>query len=236
MRPAPRAAADPNPSLQSTYSPSKVVRLLGGWTAVEAEASGLDVAERLGPWLNAFDAIGLQAAQQAVRAIQSPAPGRRSLTPAREAANLAQDLQRLRQRLADAIAQPVDDDGTLAVWQHRQQKLQRDMEQLIDPLRDHARQVLARASTGLRQLAALDAALEQALASRTHKALPAIGALLDRRYKELRRDGATAEDPQAWLERFRDDWRQALLAELDLRLEPVAALAAALHEHTRNLE
>jgi hypothetical protein len=39
---------------------------------------------------------------------------------------------------------------------------------------------------------------------------------------------AQAGDPG--LQAFRQDWRDALLAELDLRLEPVAGLLAALNK------
>jgi hypothetical protein len=42
--------------------------MLGDWTPVDMDASGMDVAERLGLWINAFDAIGLQAACRAQRA------------------------------------------------------------------------------------------------------------------------------------------------------------------------
>jgi hypothetical protein len=193
----------------------------------------MDVAERLGLWLNAFDAIGLQSAQQAIRAIQAPAPRRASDRSRPDA--LAADFQRLRTSLAKAIAQPVEDDGTYAAFQQRHQKLQRDMEQSIGPFRDHVRQVLGRASGTLRQLAALDAVMEQVLAAREQKVLPAIGATLETRFRQLR---AAAHDDDAtdWPAAFRNDWQQVLLAELELRLEPVAGLLDALHNESKNRE
>jgi erythromycin esterase-like protein len=221
--------------LQSTFSHSKLVRVLGQWTPVDADAPGMDVAERLGLWLNAFDAIGLQASQQAIRSIDTPVSRKPSHARLQPADSLAEDVQRLRATLAKAIAAPVEDDGTFAAFQQRQLKLQRDMEQMVAPLRDHARQVLAQASTSLRQLAALDAAMEQALATREQKALATIGALLDRRYKDLRRVHKQ-DDDTSWLATYRAEWQQALLAELELRLEPLAGLVAALHNESKNQE
>jgi hypothetical protein len=220
--------------LQSTFSSSRLARLLGAWTPVDAEPSGMDVAERLGLWLNAFDAIGLQAAHQTIRAIRAPAP-RRAADRSR-ADTVGNDFQRLRATLAKAIAQPIEDDGTYTAFQQRHHKLQRDMEQAIGPFRDHVRQMLGGVSARLRQLAALDAVLEQALAGREQKVLPAVGAALQRRFKQLRADAPQDGAQGDWLHAFREDWQQALLAELDLRLEPVAGLLDALHNESKNRE
>jgi hypothetical protein len=220
--------------LQSTFGSSRLARLLGAWTPVDADASGMDVAERLGLWLNAFDAIGLQSAHQAIHAIQSALPSRPAQRSPDQA--VAADFQRLRATLAKAIAQPVEDDGTVAPWQQRHQKLQRDMEQTITPLRDHVRQVLGRRSARLRQLAALDAALEQALAAREQKVLPAIGAALESRFQQLRAAAPLEGEAGEWTAAFRNDWQQVLLAELELRLEPVAGLLDALHNESKNRE
>ncbi|MBA2963849.1 MULTISPECIES: DUF3348 family protein [Ramlibacter] len=222
--------------MQSTFSSSRLVRLLGEWTPVDTEPPGMDVAERLGLWLNAFDAIGLQAAHQSIRAIEAATPRERAGAAGPAAGTLAGDLQKLRATLAQAVAQPVEDDGTLAPYQQRHQKLQRDMEQLIPPFRDHARQVLGRASPRLRQLAALDAVLERALAAREQKVLPSVGTHLQRRFQHLRRTQPQDAEPGAWLDTFRQDWRQALLAELDVRLEPVAGLVDALNNPSKHPE
>jgi hypothetical protein len=222
--------------LQSTFSSSRLVRLLGVDRRPLAEPAGMDVAERLGLWLNAFDAIGLQAAHQSIRAIDAAAPRERSGAAAPRPDSLAGDLQKLRASLAQAIAQPVDDDGTLAPFQQRHQKLQRDMELQIAPLRDHVRQVAGRASPRLRQLAALDAVLERALTAREQEVLPTVRAHLQRRFQHLRRTQPQDAEPGAWLDTFRQEWRQALLAELDVRLEPVAGLVDALHNPTTHPE
>jgi hypothetical protein len=214
----------------------------------------MDFAERLGLWFNAFDAIALQAAHQSIRSVKTAAAGVPDAPPARVRSSPAQDLQQLRATLAGAIAQHVADpvdgaDPGYAPFHQRHLKLQRDMEQTIGALRDHVRQVLGRVSPALRQLATLDAALEQVLAPREQLLLPTVGTLMQRRFEQLRlehrqaleaagqSDAPTlARQPGDWLEAFGKEWRQVLLAELDLRLEPVAGLIAALGNESKNQE
>lgn len=207
---------------------SPLVRLLGAWHPVDAQASGADFAERLSVWLNAFDAIGLQSAQQAIRAV--PAPARPSAAQLAQARALSGDLQRVRSVLAHAIAQDTPAlraaDAGYAAFHARHAELQRQMDLMLNPLRLRARETLSRVSGRLRQLAVLDAAMEQVLAKREQALLPALPALLKQRFAQLQ----AAPQPDAagsWLDAFRQEWRQALLAELDLRLAPVAGLVEA---------
>jgi len=225
--------------LRSDINRPKLVRLLGACGSAPAAPAGTDFAERLGRWLNAFDAVNLQAAHQSIRAIRAAAP--RNLVSSRSSSPqaLAEDLQRVRATLAQAIAQdpvpfaipklarrapgdttalPTVVDAGYAPYQQRHLKLQRQMEQLVAPLRDHVREVLSQSSPGLRQLAALDAALDPVLTRREQLHLPAVAPLLQRRFEALARDH----------EAFRREWTEVLLAELDLRLDPVAGLIAAL--------
>jgi len=192
----------------------------------------MDFAERLSLWFNAFDAINLQALHQGIRGIQAAAPA-----PARNArgartANLDEDFRQVRGVLAKTINDgPLaqDDASTYTAWQRRHLELQRQMEQMVGVLREHAREVLAQKSARLRQLATLDAALEQLLVRREQALLPRVAGLLQQRFKQLR----TAAD-EDWQETFGREWRQALLAELDLRLEPVAGLIDALRNEWNN--
>ncbi|WP_168109554.1 DUF3348 family protein [Ramlibacter lithotrophicus] len=237
--------------MQSTFSSSRLVRLLGEWRPLAAEAPGMDFAERLSLWLNAFDAIGLQAAHQSIRAVTAPAPASREATaaPRGQSSLLEADLQRARAALANAIAQdPLPDpDAGYAPYRQRHAELQRHMEQMIGPLREHVRQTICRRSARLRQLAALDAALEQWLAPREQGVLPTVAAIAERRFDRLRRehrqaidasgapdDPARWREPGGWLHAFERDWRLALGAELDLRLEPVAGLVEACNNEAEH--
>lgn len=233
--------------MRSNFSSSRLVRLAGDWAPVDTPPSGMDFAERLSLWLNAFDAIGLQAAHRSIRAIQAVAPGKlphpRSALPGA----LEEDVRRVRSTLAKAIAQDPPPDAGYSVYLQRHLELQRQMELMIGPLRDHVRQSLSRVSPGLRQLAALDAVLEQVLAPREQLLLPTVPSLVERRFEQLRLahrqaleaagqedDPALWRQPGGWLDLFGKDWRQALLAELDLRLEPVAGLIEALSNELKN--
>ncbi|RYY91630.1 MAG: DUF3348 family protein [Comamonadaceae bacterium] len=219
--------------LRSSFSQSSLVHLLGAWAPAEAPASGMDVAERLSLWVNAFDAIRLQSAQQAIAGIRTAAAGK----PAAGRQDLAEDVRRVRSVLARAIAQEVDVDADgYAPYRRRHQDLQRQMELMIGPLRDHVRQALSRMSPALRQLAAMDALMEELLAPRAHALLPTAAALVERRFLQLQLQqqhlddsgGGSDDAGDRWRKDFENDWRQALLAELDLRLEPVTGLVEAL--------
>lgn len=254
--------------MRSSFSSSPLVRTLDAWTPAEPEPSGLDFAERLSLWVNAFDAIRLQAAHQQVASLRSAPAPRPAVSAARQAKALADDVQRVRGVLARAIAQDPDPlaaspaalvdprrlvrtpaqptqgaaaaDPGYAPWRQRHQELQRQMDLMIPPLRDHVRQALAQGSPRLRQLAILDAAMEQVLAPREQALLPGVGVRLERRFKQLRAQhmdaaepatedaAAAARRPGGWLDLFGKDWRQLLLAELDLRLQPVTGMLEAL--------
>ena len=115
--------------------------------------------------------------------------------------------------------------------------LQREMDAAVGSLRAKVRQTLATASPALGQLVALDAALAQILADRERRLLATVPALLEKRFAQLFKahqqalaDAGQVDDPAAWmrpgawLANFRDELRAVLLAELDLRLQPVMGL------------
>ena len=220
--PPPGVAGD---GLRSDFSSSSLVRLLGDWAPVQAD--GMDFAERLGLWLGAFDAMRLQAALQPQRPGHGAAPA-----PAERQA-LAEQLQRVRAALAHAIAQDPEAlagadpaEAALAPFQRRHADLQRHMAQMIAPLREQARALLARGGPAGAELASLDAALQAVLAAREPQHLAGVPTLLARRHQALKPAG------EAGMSTFREDWRRALLAELDLRLEPIHGLLEALNHET----
>ncbi|MEX1167680.1 MAG: DUF3348 family protein [Hydrogenophaga sp.] len=134
---------------------------------------------------------------------------------------------------------PLDPVAELAMLNQRYGEQQRRMEMSIDALRAHARQVLSQASPGLARLAALDAVMEQMLGEREQHALSTVPAFLKKRFEQLRREAAAeaetllGETPNpsqqlTWLAQLATEFQQALLAELDLRLLPIAGMAEAL--------
>jgi hypothetical protein len=238
--------------LNPAFASTPLVRLLSQWTPAAAPDAGADMGERLAQWVSAFDAISLHTAHRAIQAMgpaatRVPAPGRRLVPPAA----LARDFAQVRDQQARAIAQApaLPNEFTYAPYKRRHLELQRQMGLAVDALRQRVRDALAQHSPALHQLAALDTAMDKVVAPREQALLPVAITVLERRFGQLQaahlkvlNDARQAlpeasdmpEDdpmhwrrPGAWLHSFEQDWQQALRAELDLRLEPVAGLIEA---------
>lgn len=160
----------------------------------------------------------------------------RSLDATRAAAQaraVIDEYSRLRADLARSMAQ---DDlflaeatagvaGDMSPWRQRYRMHQRSLEERIGPLRARVRDALSHASPALGRLAALDAVLDRALAAHERQLLSALPAWLDRS-ADAQADSAPPPDPLGSGLALRD----ALRAELDLRLLPVEGMIAALGE------
>ena len=218
------------PALPSTtfHSPP-LIRWLAGLGLVDVAPSPQSAAERWSPWLGWADAIQLSAAL-------SGAPSARTDgTPpdlgALERA-LAQDCERVRSDLAqaieaDAMLASASAAGAEAAWadfRNRYATHQRAMDARIAPLRARARAALAAASADLGRLAELDAVLDSALAARARQLLSTVPAGLDRHFRRSRQAGA----PGNGLDELAPPLQRALLAELELRMQPVEGLRDAL--------
>lgn len=211
-------------------------------------------AQRLSQWLEWTDAVALSGALKAPVAAAPPAsPSSEASAAAAEAA--AHEVARVRAALAQAITQDgaaapasppargaavrAGPDGT-DFASHRQRCLahQHRMQTRIAALRARLRAALEHsASPALARLAAVDAVMEQALDTHEQTLLARIPALLERRFQRLRAahgdaGSGAADDPRraepAWLATFTHDLNAVLLAELDLRLQPVEGLLEAL--------
>ncbi|OYU97923.1 MAG: hypothetical protein CFE45_18480, partial [Burkholderiales bacterium PBB5] len=136
----------------------------------------------------------------------------------------------VRRELARAIGQdaalraeaanPTPADQTrFAPYRNHCRALQRKMEARISALRMEVRAALAARSAALAQLAALDAVMEQALATRAQQLLSTLPALLEQQFNRL------PDDQRAG---FHQQVQNVLLAELDMRLQPIEGLLEAL--------
>jgi hypothetical protein len=237
---------------RTNFSSSTLVRLLaqatGAGTGAAAAAARQDVAERLSQWLNAFDAVALHGIHQSVTTaaptMQSPGAAADTAQQAvadlfqrtraalvatitgrgRPAASAAGSKARdatLRRVPAPPPPAPEDPVADYGVFFKRHLELQREMALKIAPLRAQARQVLARSAPPLRPLAALDALMEQTLGGREHKLLAQVPVLLEKRFEQLR------DTPGAGPAVFGREWEAIVLAELNLRLQPVVGLMEA---------
>ena len=175
-------------------------------------------AQRLSQWLGWVDAISLSAALD----------GGAAVTAAAEASGSAEEREcaRVRAALAKAIGQDsATADATASFAQHRRRYVNRQqaMETAIGPLRARLRATLASRSPAMARLAAMDAVMEQALGAQEHRLLATVPALLEKHFERLRRDDQPAHA-------FGKDMQSVLLAELDIRLQPVEGLLAALRK------
>lgn len=246
--------------LRKDFSRSSLVRLLGDWAPVPADASRQDFAQRLGQWLDVSDAITLHAAHQSIKPV---AGGMTSGARAGVAKALGEDFHRVRTALvksimASGVAPPArnnrdrsllpqpegvaEADAGFAPYQQRYLEQQRQMALRIEALRGHVRQAASMASPRLAPLAAMDAVLEPMFGAREQKLMGTVPALLERRFEQLRTahrldmearqqpdDPALWRQPGGWQHRFGRDMEAALLAELDVRLQPVTGMMEALN-------
>lgn len=219
--------------MRSNFNRSALVRQLAGWQPAPADVPRQDLAERLGQWFNVADAIALSSLHQAMPAV---ARARRPTVPASARAVQA-ELQRVRATLSQAITSPPlapgdegtdDTDAGFAPHHQRCLEQQRRMDMSIEALRGHVRKTLSQTSARLAQLAALDAVLEPMLGGREQRLLATVPGFLKARFAQLRQS-----HPGGWQPLFELDLQQTLLAELDLRLQPVTGMVEALSQEVK---
>jgi hypothetical protein len=179
-------------------------------------------AERLGHWLGWPGAVALSAALNA-----SPAPtgaGRLRRRDDEEA-----DFQRVRAALQASIAagprEPASSPTDFGPHRRHCIAQQQAMHDAVAALRQRLRQALARHSARGARLAAIDAVLEQALATQEQGLLGLVLLRLQAHFERLQHTAA-AERP--WHETFRDDRDRLLQTELAHRLLPAQGLLDAL--------
>lgn len=229
---------------RTNFNSLSLVRQLSKLTTLDGAASGESLAERLGHWLKVNDAITLFSA---LSPRSAPVPS--DVLPPSGETNLVEELARLRSALARAIL--ADDIGKLvskaglslttptpgataefvadfAPYRRYYFAQQRSMVAGIGALRLRARDVLSRRTAALQQLAELDGVLDQALGSREQELLATIPLLLEKRFDAVSQQAAAEADAGKWLADFCKDLQSVLLAELEVRLQPVMGLIEAL--------
>lgn len=218
-------------SQRTVHGGPALIRLLARLTDVDVPDPGQSLSDRLSQWLGWTDAIALSTALNGD--LPAGAPGARTDGSAEEG-----ECARLRASLAKSIAgdsvfatsrRREEAPADYAVFRQRYLSLQQTMETGIGSLRGRLRAKLAAGTPGMTRLAMVDAVMEQALAAREHNVLATVPSLLGRHFERLREAAAIADNaPVAWLDVFRKDMQSVLLAELDVRIQPVEGLLAAL--------
>lgn len=205
---------------------STFIRLLARLTDVDASPPRHSLPDQLGQWLDWNQAIALSTALDGKPADVAP-----DVPPFGSAE--ADECARVRAALADAVMgdrelaaadAPVD----YAVFRQRYLAQQRAMQAATGRLRGRLRDMLAQGSADMARLAAVDAVMELALSPREQTLLASVPALLGEHFERLRQAASPDATPDAWLEVFCRDMQSLLLAELDVRFQPVEGLLAAL--------
>lgn len=210
------------------------IRLLARLAQSTLSSTGPALSDRLSEWVDWTRAVTLSKALD----------GR--LPPAVEGpdfdADEDADCQRIRAALevtivqepdfSSAVRRPVDAEGAQApaeytAYRERYLTVQRSMLGATSRLRGRLRDMLTRTSPELARLAEVDALMEQTLSAREHSLLAKVPVLLGVHFERLRDAGSD----DAWLGVFRRDMQSLLLAELDLRFQPIEGLLAALRTH-----
>jgi hypothetical protein len=148
-----------------------------------------------------------------------------------DAPNGASETRRVNRPLAGAVAPVETTPIDFATYRQRYTACQLAMETQIVPLRRRLRSSLADRSAALAKLAELDIVMEQVVGAQERALLATVAARLEPRFDQLRgvKDDVPVQ-PGPWLERFRQEMRGLLLAELDLRLQPVEGLLEACRQ------
>lgn len=239
---------------RTSFNSSRLVRLLADFSVTEVAEAKQSFADRLGQWLDFTDAMALYSALN-----ENAGHGSTKQASANPAIN--EEFARLRHALAESITSDgvlkagnvriklptpaahlaVDSAADFSPYHRYYLAHQRDMATGIGPLRGKVRAALAGQSPARQRLAALDAVMDEAMATRERNLLAMVPLLLAKRFEHLykahqaaRGETPVADDPAQWMQpggwlaAYCRDMQAVLLAELDLRLEPVAGLIEAL--------
>lgn len=249
---------------RSSFNSPRLIRLLADLATEDFATPKQSFAERLGHWLDLTGAIALSGALTPLTGSAADARFRTPSStgePLREefarlraaiadaiATNGSAGPGKARIRL------PSPKPGEIAgiapdyvPYRRYYAAHQRDMEAAIAPLRARVRQALTAGSSALGQLAGIDAVMEKTLGGHERESLATVPWLLEKHFERLWQrhrqaliDTHQPDDPAQWMQSggwlavFCYDLQAVLLAELDVRLQPVAGLIEALdHESPR---
>lgn len=223
---------------------SAFIRALAALNDVHAPASPDAFAQRLSQWFDWTHAFSLSAALSDAEARPDVAAFSGRAAIAADEREFARVRGALVKNITDAPAEPrrigrpfagaaaaaapTDTPVDFAAWRQRYARCQLAMETQIVPLRRRLRGTLADRSPALARLAELDNVMEQVVGAKERALLATVAGRLESRFEQLRGpQGDVPVQPGPWLDRFSQEMRDLLLAELDLRLQPVEGLLAA---------
>lgn len=218
------------------------IRTLARLTAADLTPPSQSLSDQLSQWIDWPHAVALSTALDG----KPPAPllDERILNEVDDS-----ECARVRAALTAAIAgdrafaaSANDAEAALdyAFFRQRYLAMQQSMEAGVGRLRERLRALLTHGTEQMARLAAVDAVMERALSRRERALMNAAPMVLGEHFERLREaarktaddaqasDGAATAAPEIWLDAFRKEMHNVLLAELDVRLQPAEGLLAAL--------
>lgn len=234
------------------FDRSTLVRRLAGLAAPSRKIPpAAAIGTQLGEWIDFNDAMTLfSALHDSKTAVVSGVPDvgvARDLGDllARERAALMETIRagirpgartRIKWPALVASETPLEIVADFAAYHRYYQAHQREMDVRVGTLRAAVRNTITARVPSLRQLTALDAAFDKVLGPRERDLLAQVPFLLEKRFVQLRESRpAEAPDtiaawmqPRGWLATFARDMQGVLMAELEMRLQPIIGLIATL--------
>ncbi|QIL43495.1 DUF3348 domain-containing protein [Acidovorax sp. HDW3] len=220
----------PRTAQPSRLTRTALVRLLARHAPPGQAAPAPALADGLGGWTDWTAAIALAGALERPLAVPlAPLAQRQAQYADLAAVCAAQQAQQAGAiaREAQAVGRSVLDAGLgFAALRQCLVARQQALEQAVAPLRERLRAALAACGPEAARLALVDAVLAQALAPQERRLCAGLQPWLEARYHAQLPEGSA--DPAA-LQPLRELLQALLLAELDLRWQPLHGLLAALH-------
>lgn len=216
---------------RSGLTGTALVRLLAGMAEAPQRLGEprIAFADGLVQWVGWTDAIALSAALERPAPATAPRPQDRYTEEQAEHARVRAVLAQAIGREAQAAGRsPLESGMGFAPYRQCCLARQQAMGVAVGALRERVRAAVAAGGGDLARLAAVDAVLAQALAAQELRLFAAVPARLEKHFQRLCGNEVVA----ARLDAFRDDLQAVLLAELELRLQPVEGLLQALRRHT----
>lgn len=224
---------------------SRLVRFLTELDVTQARVSHKHFADKLGKLVDLSDAFTLSDELRSLpRLTFEPAttqPGNIKAQFLQARSQMVENI--IRSFVPDAVSMPfnlplpdaepqAEKNSAFEPYLRLYATHQSELEFRIIKLRGQVRQALAGVSRELAQLVALDTALGDTLAGETRRLLAVIPRLLGKRFHFLQARSTNNDEasPDGWLQQFYTEMQGLLLAELELRLQPVVGLIEALDE------
>ncbi|MCE4061811.1 DUF3348 domain-containing protein [Pandoraea sputorum] len=241
-------------SRRPVISAPTLIRSLARLSSFAPPEAAPSLSDRLSQWLGWTDAIALSSALKANPPAATPGVRSAAQSPAAELARVRVDLAAAIARDCGLAAAPGGQIRALSAaerqraasfaefpaYRQRYATSQQTMDTAISALRTRLRAQLATMSPDAARLASVDAVMERVMGARERTLLASVPNLLEGHFVRLRdTEQAAMAAPRvpgapplapagSWLDTFHRDMQSVLLAELDIRLEPIEGLIAAL--------